>query len=372
MMLPAMTDSPPNFLMPRRRPAESRPLREEPPAFLCAMGQLLLFCGKRRRLLNPVVTLNAAFERQLVIHIGNLFGAPILDLVKVVHAGFVQQAFQLRSNARDLLEIVGLTITGTVQQVGRARAFFRSGLGSGCLFSCSLLRRGFLRSSFLFGLLGRLLRCNNRCGDGGTGSNSHHARANGGFHAGLVCARGEDVRHFDQGQLLAMALLALRGVLTATLDVVDELLALHRIDHVGLNSRAFDEGGAHGNIVTTKHQNFVELDRFTGLCCKQFHAQLVAGLNLVLLAACLHDSEHGIFLFLPRPVVRSIALGLSSTFRVSPPRAARPSRNVIHAIPLRAGATEAAVSAMARVLSTGSARQVSSPAMNGAAAAPSS
>ena len=31
------TASPPNFLMPRRRPAVSRPLREEPPAFLCAM-----------------------------------------------------------------------------------------------------------------------------------------------------------------------------------------------------------------------------------------------------------------------------------------------------------------------------------------------
>src|SRR3954452_20158417 len=37
MMLPASTRSSPNFLTPRRRPAESRPLREEPPAFLCAM-----------------------------------------------------------------------------------------------------------------------------------------------------------------------------------------------------------------------------------------------------------------------------------------------------------------------------------------------
>src|SRR3974377_15828 len=40
-MLPATTDCPPNSLMPRRRPAESRPLREEPPAFLCAIAQLL-------------------------------------------------------------------------------------------------------------------------------------------------------------------------------------------------------------------------------------------------------------------------------------------------------------------------------------------
>src|SRR3954468_8501566 len=37
MMLPASTASPPNFLTPRRRPALSRPLREDPPAFLCAM-----------------------------------------------------------------------------------------------------------------------------------------------------------------------------------------------------------------------------------------------------------------------------------------------------------------------------------------------
>src|ERR1700759_1567627 len=38
MMLPPITCSPPNFLTPRRRPAESRPLRDEPPAFLCAIS----------------------------------------------------------------------------------------------------------------------------------------------------------------------------------------------------------------------------------------------------------------------------------------------------------------------------------------------
>src|SRR3954464_10922263 len=41
MMLPASTASPPNFLTPRRRPALSRPLREDPPAFLCAMTKLV-------------------------------------------------------------------------------------------------------------------------------------------------------------------------------------------------------------------------------------------------------------------------------------------------------------------------------------------
>src|ERR1700750_2348444 len=38
MMLPATTSCPPNFFTPRRRPAVSRPLRDEPPAFLCAIG----------------------------------------------------------------------------------------------------------------------------------------------------------------------------------------------------------------------------------------------------------------------------------------------------------------------------------------------
>src|SRR5215475_89169 len=37
MMLPATTISPPNFLTPSRRPRLSRPLRDEPPAFLCAI-----------------------------------------------------------------------------------------------------------------------------------------------------------------------------------------------------------------------------------------------------------------------------------------------------------------------------------------------
>src|SRR5207237_2113523 len=38
MMLPGTTISPPNFLTPSRRPRLSRPLREEPPAFLCAIA----------------------------------------------------------------------------------------------------------------------------------------------------------------------------------------------------------------------------------------------------------------------------------------------------------------------------------------------
>src|SRR5262245_18701957 len=45
MMLPASTFWPPDFFTPSRRPAESRPLRDEPPAFLCAMVGFLYFFG---------------------------------------------------------------------------------------------------------------------------------------------------------------------------------------------------------------------------------------------------------------------------------------------------------------------------------------
>src|SRR5438045_6164934 len=43
MMLPARTASPPNFFTPRRLLSLSRPLRDEPPAFLCAMSNYFAF-----------------------------------------------------------------------------------------------------------------------------------------------------------------------------------------------------------------------------------------------------------------------------------------------------------------------------------------
>src|SRR5438270_9759506 len=43
MMLPARTDWPPNFFTPRRLLSLSRPLRDEPPAFLCAMSNYFAF-----------------------------------------------------------------------------------------------------------------------------------------------------------------------------------------------------------------------------------------------------------------------------------------------------------------------------------------
>src|SRR5215208_579396 len=43
MMLPARTVSLPNFFTPRRLLSLSRPLRDEPPAFLCAMTNYFAF-----------------------------------------------------------------------------------------------------------------------------------------------------------------------------------------------------------------------------------------------------------------------------------------------------------------------------------------
>src|SRR5690242_12901863 len=43
MMLPARTVSLPNFFTPRRLLSLSRPLRDEPPAFLCAMTDYFAF-----------------------------------------------------------------------------------------------------------------------------------------------------------------------------------------------------------------------------------------------------------------------------------------------------------------------------------------
>src|SRR5207237_3779667 len=43
MMFPARTVSLPNFFTPRRLLSLSRPLRDEPPAFLCAMSNYFAF-----------------------------------------------------------------------------------------------------------------------------------------------------------------------------------------------------------------------------------------------------------------------------------------------------------------------------------------
>src|SRR5918911_3187003 len=86
MMLPPMTTSPPNFLTPRRRPAESRPLREEPPAFLCAISLLLLYLSAgadigdaEHRDLLPVAVLAPVVVAALLLEDDDLVALLVLE-----------------------------------------------------------------------------------------------------------------------------------------------------------------------------------------------------------------------------------------------------------------------------------------------------
>src|SRR5579863_9026606 len=88
MMLPGMTISPPNFLTPSRRPPLSRPLRDEPPAFLCAILDLLR-CRRRARQVDfadpqhtqvlAVAVLAAVIVPPLFLEDDDLVGAALLD-----------------------------------------------------------------------------------------------------------------------------------------------------------------------------------------------------------------------------------------------------------------------------------------------------
>src|SRR6478736_3806336 len=114
-MLPPTTSWPPNFFTPRRRPAESRPLRELPPAFLCAISNYLLLL--RSRLLSR-----------------GLLGC------RLVSGGLLGGSFLLRS---------GLGLRSSSSLLRSFLCFDRSGSGLGLLD----LGRGFLlRSGLLLGL----------------------------------------------------------------------------------------------------------------------------------------------------------------------------------------------------------------------------
>src|SRR5579863_1850093 len=83
MMLPASTSWPPNFLTPRRRPAVSRPLREEPPAFLCAIADLLHSTGDdagdlQDRLMLPVALLAPVVVASPLLEDQHLVGSRLL------------------------------------------------------------------------------------------------------------------------------------------------------------------------------------------------------------------------------------------------------------------------------------------------------
>src|SRR3569623_1041566 len=125
MILPPSTSCPPNFFTPRRRPALSRPLRDEPPAFLCAMSNYLLLL--RRGLLG-----RSLLGSRLVL-VRGLRGRGVLD-----GRGLLGLGFLLHHDALGRLGPLGLE---------RRRRRFRLGGGLG-------LRRGFRHGSRLH--LGRL------------------------------------------------------------------------------------------------------------------------------------------------------------------------------------------------------------------------
>src|SRR5208283_2924510 len=106
MMLPGMTISPPNFLTPRRLPRLSRPLREEPPAFLCAICHFLLARRAERAvdlgdaqhgLQLPVTLLAPVILPPLLLKDDDLSGAGLLD-----HCGADRSALEQRRPGSDV------------------------------------------------------------------------------------------------------------------------------------------------------------------------------------------------------------------------------------------------------------------------------
>src|SRR5690606_34869870 len=177
-MLPARTRSPPNFFTPRRFDSESRPLREEPPAFLCAM--VLLLCVHEERL-------NSCYERSrahlqtsaLRLLLRQFLGllAPIIDLVGAERHVRVDACNILVSEGRQLckrrqalfVQLLGSNLANALDG-GQVVAFAfrcreqRSG-GFGLLVGLGWLRFGLLRG----GLLGRLGAIEQNLGDANRG-----------------------------------------------------------------------------------------------------------------------------------------------------------------------------------------------------------
>src|SRR5581483_5354108 len=81
-MFPARTRSPPNTLTPRRCPWLSLPLRELPPAFLCAIELNSFLCDfhdLQRSQLLPVAALAAVAFAPLFLKHHDLFALPLLE-----------------------------------------------------------------------------------------------------------------------------------------------------------------------------------------------------------------------------------------------------------------------------------------------------
>ena len=125
MMLPGITAWPPDFLSPRRRPAESRPLRELPPAFLCAIALYssdffflaagFLAAGLAAAFGLALVSALAAFEKHPELAVGNAFGSNILNIALVlgITAIILPIKVDIKVIKKEWLVLTGVTlITG--------------------------------------------------------------------------------------------------------------------------------------------------------------------------------------------------------------------------------------------------------------------
>mmetsp|Transcript_28769 Transcript_28769/g.54585 ORF Transcript_28769/g.54585 Transcript_28769/m.54585 type:complete len:277 (+) Transcript_28769:347-1177(+) len=249
-------------------------------------ASLSLTLGLFDGLCDPAFTLDPTFERQFLVHISNVLWGPCCDLRKGGHTVFVQFFLKRRANTGQLFEVI--------RSVGGLGGGLL-GFGLGGLFGGRSFRSGLClgRFGFLGGRLGRL---------GGCGGKGKARTVFGGHDTRRGCARGQNVGHAHQRQLLAVAFGPLGRVFPAALDEVDGLGALELFDHFGLYARISHHGGANDRGVATDHQNFVELDSVTCICGQFFNAEHVARLNFVLFAAGFENREHMSFLYLPRPV----------------------------------------------------------------------
>src|SRR5882672_3609757 len=76
MMLPGITCSPPYALIPSRLPAESRPLRDEPPAFLLAIARLQLRSESLDQFLDGIISIFVELQLLSLFALGGgLLGA---------------------------------------------------------------------------------------------------------------------------------------------------------------------------------------------------------------------------------------------------------------------------------------------------------
>src|SRR3954469_3397649 len=123
MMLPARTVSLPNFFTPRRLLSLSRPLRDEPPAFLCAMSDYFFFGDF---LAAPLA--GAAFSVDAVFAVGLLLA--------LAFAGFgVASAVSAAGLACASLSGAGFSVGSALTCA--ASAFFELFAGAGALAGAS-------------------------------------------------------------------------------------------------------------------------------------------------------------------------------------------------------------------------------------------